>query len=96
MRPKLKVHDDGTDGVPLHLLAGRCIETWSPERLDWHEASRRYQVARREWNDAHPDRPLAPRATWSYDYVLQTRGAAEIADRLERLGLPAGWTPTAV
>ena len=95
MRPRRNGTDDNGDGLPLHLLAGRCIEVWSPERGDWHEAWRRFGLAGRGWNAAHPDGPLVSfSVSWSYVFVRETYGEEALAARLARQGLPEGWRPT--
>ena len=98
MRPRRRVTDDAGDGLPSHLLAGRCVEVWSPDRGDWHEAWTRYGKARREWNAEHPDRPLVildgQHAPWSYQYVRETRGEACLVEWLVSRGLPADWVPS--
>jgi ATP-dependent helicase YprA (DUF1998 family) len=92
VRPRRKLYDDNGDGLPLHLLAGRCIEVWAPETTDWKEAWRRFGRARRDWNAEHPGGPLLPldqdHAPWSYEYIRETRGEEELAARLARQGLP--------
>jgi hypothetical protein len=95
VRPRRNGTDDNGDGLPLHLLAGRCIEVWSPERGDWHEAWRRFGLAGREWNAEHPGGPLVTfDVPWSYVFVRESRGDEGLAERLARQGLPAGWAPT--
>lgn len=89
-------------GIPLPILAGRCIEVWggTGDRADY--------IARRAWSDAR-DRylrkiglsradyaqwpePLKDHAVWSYDFYAKHR-PADLADKLADRGLPPDWTP---
>ena len=94
VRPRRKVTDNG-DGLPLHLLAGRCIKVWSPESGDWHEAWRRFGLAGRHWNAEHLGGLLVTfDVPWSYVFVRESRGDDGLTERLARLGLPVGWVPS--
>jgi hypothetical protein len=86
VRPRRKVTDNG-DGLPLHLLAGRCIKVWSPESGDWHEAWRRFGLAGRHWNAEHLGGLLVTfDVPWSYVFVRESRGDDGLTERLARLG----------
>ena len=97
MRLKAKVALRRENGLPLHLLAGRCQEIWSPVAGDFHETRRRFRDAARQWNDDHPDGPVVPPrapAGWSYRFMAEQYGVAALARQLASLGLPSDRTPS--
>lgn len=94
------------DGIPLALLAGRCIEVWAGPGGDWHDAFRRWADARRRYLSAQGLARNTPQAQlpeplevgvrptpWSYTYLL-AEDPERLAAKLAHLGLPPDWTPS--
>jgi hypothetical protein len=98
--------EDG--GIPVCLLAGRCLDVWSPgvepggwPQPDWYRAWRRWGLAREWWlHDQGIDpwdhhaapRGLAVHTPWSFAF-LEEEDPEALREALARHHLPAQWRP---
>jgi hypothetical protein len=104
-RAARQVEPAAVAGVPVELLAGPCLEVWGTDvgvtaLGRWSEA-RRAWLAAQGWTtydtDLMPDvladtwRTPIRVTPWSFTAVADH--ATELAERLQRLGLPPHWTP---
>lgn len=88
--------------LPECLRAGRCIEVWSPERLDPWMAFRAYSLAENRWLELHgltwrdgaaiPARLHRGSGPWSFAFLERTN-PEHLAERLLGFGLPVHWRP---
>lgn len=99
-REPVELHD--ASGMPLALLAGRCVEVWGGPDRDAHTARRAWGDAKDRYLRSHGINPLrardvpaslAPHAVWSFDFYRQHR-PHDLPDKLADRGLPPDWTPS--
>ncbi len=106
-RPVTAVHDPALLTAPDYLLAGPCVEVWTPERPrvgEWPDYAvrcwTRARNARAAWLAVHGlkrDDPRVPDAlrrgggAWSFRHAAAT---GTLPGLLARRGLPPDWQPS--